>query len=234
MSTLKAALWGALAGIVVVGILVGGAVYKAAQQESASGDSANGPVAVALVLPDAEGAVTLRVLDVYTLVGGRRSVRSVSPTTPALVSGTGGNSLADAYSYGGGKMLADTLGEQAGLPVSGWVIVDQAGWNALNRNSPFQVDLASGIEVFDGSRLYSFGQGHVSVPAAQVARLMDGAAYLKPSESRDVRVQIGDVLRSALTSAGADLPSQTRSSLSDSALRDWARGARSAGRVPGT
>jgi hypothetical protein len=234
MSTLKAVAIGAIAALVVVGIAVAVALFGLSPSDTNSKPSTGGPVAVALVLPNEDGVVTLRVLDVYSSVGGMWSVRSVSPTTAAVVSGTGGSSLADAYSFGGGDMLAKALREQAGLPVSAWATVDQQGWDALRAGAPFQIDLGSPIEVFDGSRLVSFKSGRDTVASAQTAKLLDGTAYLKASESREVRIQVGDVLRSSLASAGPDALSRIHSSWSGSAFGEWAGGVRSAHRVPGT
>jgi hypothetical protein len=234
MSTLRAVLIGAAAALVLVGVVVALALLGVLPSGSPSDVPADGAVAVALVLPDQDGVVTLRVLDVYSPSGANWSVRSVSPTTPAVVSGTSGTSLADAYSYGGGDALAEALSTQAGLPVSGWVSVDQRGWEALRGNVPFEIDLASDIAVFDGRELHSFGSGRVMVSSAQTPRLLDGAAYLNASHSRDMRVQVGDVLRSSLASAGPDALSTVRSSWSGSALSEWAKSLRTANRVSGT
>jgi hypothetical protein len=234
MSTSRAVLIGAAAALVLVGAVVALALLGVLPSGSSSDIPAEGAVAVALVLPDQDGVVTLRVLDIYSPSGAKWSLRSVSPTTPAVVSGTSGTSLADAYSFGGGDALAEALSKQAGLPVSGWVTVDQRGWEALRANAPFEMNLASDIEVFDGRQLHSFGPGRVTVSSAQTARLLDGAAYLKSSESRDVRVQVGDVLRSSLASAGPDALSKVRSSWSGSALSEWAKSVGAANRVPGT
>jgi hypothetical protein len=233
MSTLKAVTIGAVAGVVVIAVVI--AVAMMGLTSSAPSGTAANSVAVALVLPDEDGVVTLRVLDVYSAGGGKAAtVRSVSPTTPAVVSGTGGTSLADAYSFGGGEMLADALKQQAGLPVSAWVVVDQRGWDALRGDAPLQIDLPSAIDVFDGKRLYSFNAGKVSISSNHTGRLLDGAVYLTPTQGRDVRVQVGDALRSTLASGGPDLVSYTRSSMPASALSEWARGVRSVSRVPGT
>lgn len=234
MSTLRAVLVGAAAALVLVGIVVALAVLGVLPTGLSSDVAPEGAVAVALVLPDQDGVVTLRVLDIYTPSGGDWSIRSVSPTTPAVISGTSGTSLADAYSFGGGDALAEALSKQAGLPVSGWVTVDQRGWEALRGNVPFEIDLASDIAVFDGRQLHSFGAGRVTVSSAKTARLLDGAAYLNASESREVRVQVGDVLRSSLASAGPDALSGARSSWSGSALREWAKSLSPANRVSGT
>lgn len=234
MSTLKAVLFGALAALVVVGVVVGIVLLGVLPSGSSSDVPADGAVAVALVLPDQDGVITLRVLDVYNPSGGNWSIRSVSPTTAAVVSGTSGTSLADAYSYGGGDALAEALSTQAGLPVSGWVTVDLRAWEALRGNAPFEMDLASDIAVFDGRQLHSFGSGRVTVSSAQTPRLLDGASFLNASESRDIRVQVGDVLRSSLASAGPEALSGVRSSWSGSALREWAKSLSAANRVSGT
>lgn len=234
MSTLRAVLIGAVAALVLVGLVVALVFLGVFPSGSSSDVRTDGAVAVALVLPDQDGVVTLRVLDVYTPSGGNWSIRSVSPTTPAVVSGTSGTSLADAYSFGGGDALAEALSEQAGLPVSGWVAVDQRGWEVLRAKAPFEIDLASDIAVFDGRQLHSFGSGRVMVTSAQTPRLLDGAAYLNASESRDMRVQVGDVLRSSLASAGPDALSGVRSSWSGAALREWAESLRAMNRVSGT
>ena len=231
---LRAVLFGALAAVLVVAALLAAVALHLVPGASPRNAVADGPVAVALVLPDPQGIATIRVLDVYTHSGGAWSVRSVSPTTTAVVSGTGGSTLADAYTFGGGDGLVAAMREQTGQAVTSWVIVDSQAWDKLRAGEPFVVDLTSDLEVFNGNRLFSFAAGHASVPATQVAPLFDGAAYLSAPSSRELRSQVGDVLAGSLSTASEAAASGVRTNVSATSLAGWRNVLKSVRRAPGT
>lgn len=230
---LKAVLVGVVAALVVIAVL-GALVALHVVPVSAPGSSAgDGPIAVALVLPNAEGVVTVRLLDVYTRVDGAWNVQSVSPTTSAVVPGTGGTTLADAYVFGGGSGLVSALSTQSGRTITSWVVIDEHGWEVIRASRPLPIELRSDIEVFDGHRLFSFAAGSQSVPATQVAPLFDGAGYLSMVEARGLRSQVGDVLAGSM--ADADSTSTwAQTSFSSSAVTTWAKQLRTTRRIPGT
>lgn len=231
---LRSALIGGLAAVVVVVALLVVAFGGLLPASDGQGRSIDGPVAVALVLPGADGSVALRALDVYTRERSGWSVRSVSPTSRAVVSGTGGTRISDAYSFGGGSMVAEVLRTQMGIPVRAWVVIDETAWLELRSGSAVVVALPKGIEVFDGGTLSSFPEGTSTVPARQTGVLLDGAGYLAGPESKRVRETVGDSLASSLTSSGPDASSAVESSLGSNALREWIRSLRPLERVSGT
>ena len=218
----RAALIGAILALVVVGVVVALALTGSLPLGATPG-TANGPVAVALVLPDAKGTVVVRAIDVYARSGSGWSVRSVAPTASVVVPGTGGSSLSDAYSFGGGDGLAGAL-RQTGQAVTSWVIVDQSGWNALRAHDPLSITLASSVEVFDGSQLLSFEKGTASVPATQTPELFDGAAFFTTEADRALRQQVGAGLVSSLRSATPGATSFVHSDLTPPVLNAWLGG----------
>ena len=234
MSMLRAAIIGAVAAVLVVAVLVALVGLHVVPVGDVRSASTNGPVAVALVLPDTTGVVTLRALDVYTRSGGSWSVQSVLPTTAVVVPGTSGSTLADAYSFGGGEGLTRAIGTLTGHAVTAWIVVDEKGLGELRGGAPFSIDVPSDIAVFDGNRLFSFGTGAVSVPTTQAPELLDGAAYLRAGDSRLLRAEVGDVVRSSLYSAGSGIDRAVGTNLSAAALRGWSEQIKLAGRIPGT
>lgn len=234
MSMMKAALLGALAALIVVAALIAVALSGALSAGEGSGGGENGPVAVGLVLPGSDGTVALRVLDVYTREGSGWSVRSVTPSSEVVVSGTGGTSLADAYSFGGGSKLAETLESQLDQPVRAWVIVDESAWLELRSGTSVPVELPEQLDVFDGKALSSFAAGQGSVAPGQTGLLLDGSAFMRAADSKIVRAQVGDALRSSLASAGPSVAAAVESDLGRSALSAWFGQLRSVHRTPGT
>jgi hypothetical protein len=233
MSMLKSIIIGAVAALVVVAVAVALIVAKVVPVESASSSAVDGPVVVALVLPDNSGIATVRIVDIYTRSGAGWTIRSVSPSMPVVVSGTGGSTLADAYSFGGGAGLMSALRRESGSNVTAWVIVGEQAWNGLRAGAPFDVMLNSGIEVFDGAQLYSFSTGTSSVSPTETPQLLDGAAYLSAAEDRAVRVDVGNALGSSLASATAGEAMLLESNLNSSSLHQWLSSVHSARRTSG-
>ena len=191
-------------------------------------------VALALVLPAADGANAPRVIDVYVETPSGWTVRSVSPTTPADIPGTSASTLADAYSFGGGKGLASALAANPGIPVDAWVIVNEAAWLQLHGHNALSIELPSDVEVFDGSRLYSYADGTTSVPAEELPQLLQGAAYLSAGGDESVRGQVGGALAKALEGAGGTGVAGVATSMPQATLQDWLSKVSSAKRIPGT
>jgi hypothetical protein len=232
MSTGRAALIGAAIAVLTVGCLAALVVLHVIPVGT-QGPRAADVIALAFVLPGSDGVVAPRTLDIYARSGSGYSVRSVWPMTPALVPGTGGNTLADAYSFGGGDGLMAALKSEPNDAVDGWVIVDASAWLRLHGSAPVAFELPSQVEVFDGRQLYTFSEGHASVPPDQLPELLQGAAYLSSSENASVRKKVGDALREALVSGGANSAGFVRSNLKKDVLEAWLRGIGSARRVDG-
>jgi hypothetical protein len=232
MSTGRAALTGAAIAILLVAGFVAAVAFHAIPVATQGQKSAE-RVVVAFVLAGSDGVVAPRTLDIYSREGSGYSVRSLFPMTPAQVPGTGGTTVADAYSFGGGDGLMGALNSTRGDAVDSWVIVDASAWLRLHGSSPVAFELPSQVEVFDGKRLYSFSEGHASVPADQLPELLQGAGFLSASDNAAVRKQVGDVLREALAAGGSTSAGLVRSDLNKDVLAQWLRGIGSARRVDG-
>lgn len=221
-STWRVALLGGLLGLATVAIVawlvLSGLVPTGDERTQAS---AEGPVIVALVLPDANGVNVPRVIDLYSRADGKLTLTTIDPEQSATVSGTSAKTLADAYTFGGGAALvrAHALGSGATEPA--WIVVGQDAWDALREGTPVSIDIPAPLEVFDGSRLYSYPQGAVSVPVAEVRHVLDGAQFLSSQLRRSVRVQLGDGIAESLATSGKDEQLALRTNLSDEDLAAW-------------
>jgi hypothetical protein len=211
----------AIATVAVAAVLLATGVVSLPKSPEAA---AQGPVLVVLVLPDESGVQVPRVLDVYTRSGSGWSIASVSPTLPAVVSGTSGRTLADAYVFGGGNALASAYSAGSSTPASAWVVVDQTAWEQLAGQTPMNLDLPMHMEVFDGTRLTVFEQGPASVAATQTSLLLNGAGYLSTLDSTLLRARVGDVLAGKLSRARPQDVDALKSSLDGATLAVWLRG----------
>jgi hypothetical protein len=192
--TWRAAVVGGVVGLVCVAGIVVAFVLVGSSTNASRTAAADGPVLVALVLPDANGALALRSLDRYSFSGDTGTITGVDPLTSATVAGTSATTLADAYAFGGGGGLAAAYARSTGGPAPAWIVVDLGSWQKLMGSEGVRLRLATPIEVFDGTNLYSYPAGSISVPAAEIAHVMDGAAYLSPAERKSIRMAVGDAL----------------------------------------
>jgi hypothetical protein len=197
-STRRAALIGAVLALVCIAAVTGAAVLGNMSTGAERDSAVNGPVLIAVVLPDADGVLTLRQLDMIQRVGTTLRVTGVDPLTSATVPGTSAKTLADAFSFGGGAGVASAVGGTAGEQPQAWIVVGPAALQRLLGAKPVSFGLREEIQVFDGTELYSFPAGTAQVPAEQVARLMDGAVYLDASDRTAIRSDLGDAVVPAL------------------------------------
>ena len=229
----RAALLGAALAILAV-VLVAAAFAMHVLPVSPPAAKPPSTVALALVLPAADGANAPRVIDVYVETPSGWTVRSVSPTTPADIPGTSASTLADAYSFGGGNGLAAALGANPGIPVDAWVVVNEAAWLQLHGHNALSIELPTDVEVFDGSQLYSYSESTTPVPAEELPQLLEGAAYLSAGGDESVREQVGDAVAKALEDAGGTGVAGVATSMPPAALQEWLAKVSSAKRIPGT
>ena len=218
----RVALIGGLLGLVavaaVVALAMSGVLATGAQRAQASAD---GPVLVALVLPDATGANLPRVIDLYTRVNGKLTLTSIDPQQAATVAGTSAKTLADAYTFGGGAALVNAYAKITHTDAPAWVVVGQDAWSTLHGRAPMTVRVPAPMEVFDGSRLYSYSRSTTEVPVPEMRRVLDGAAFLSHALRQNIREQLGDSLVDSLVHAGAAHQSELRTNLSDEDLKAW-------------
>jgi len=217
-STRRAAMVGAVLALICVAAVAGAAVMGNMTTLARQDSVVDGPVVVAVVLPNADGVLTVRHIDVIRRVGETLRAVSVDPVASATVPGTSATSLADAYSFGGGEGLSAAVpGGGAGASAA-WIVVGPEGFERLMARSSIQFDLKSSIEVFDGTELYSYAPGRVVVPAEQVAKLMDGVDYLVPSDRSMIRNSLGDALVPALVTGYSDAGAAIDTNLSQEQL----------------
>lgn len=195
--TRRAAVIGALVGLACVGAVVA-AVVLGEFRGGAQRGAADGPVLAALVLPDAEGVLTVRQVELVERTGDTLRLTSVDPLARATVPGTSASTLAETYAFGGGDGLAAAYSATGLYPVTGWIVVGPDGWLRLTEGKPISLPLERDVEVFDGADLYSFPETGASVPPGQVAKLMDGVAFLTSAERERVRESLGAILVAGL------------------------------------
>ena len=233
MSTWRVVLIGGGIAVLVVALVVVLLVTGVLTLPNSPEASARGPVLVALVLRDESGVRVPRVVDVYTRTQAGWAITSVSPTLPAVVSGTSGRTLADAYVFGGGDALAKAYSAGSRTSASAWVVVDQVAWERLVGSTPMSLEIPAHMEVYDGQQLIPFEQGTASIPATETGSLLNGAAYLSTRDSSLVRARVGDVLAARLSRAGAQDVVGLTSSLDAAQLRSWLSGLGTVARASG-
>jgi len=233
VSTGRVILIGAALGLVAVGVAAALVLTGVLGPLRPSDAPVDGPVLVALVLPNETGVLQPQVIDVYSRTTNGWAVRSVSPTLPAVVSGTSGSTLADAYSFGGGSALAKAYSQLGRGSATSWVVVDPSGWSRLASSTSLPFNLPAHLEVFDGSQLVAFQEGSGTVAPSQLALLFDGTRYLPAGESAAVRTQAGDLLGSELRNVGVLGVSGVVSDLPPRRLATWLRGLGAPARLEG-
>jgi hypothetical protein len=228
----KSVLAGAVVALLLVGIAVALVATGTLQRFRTEQANAGGPVIVALVLPDQNGVVKPRVVDLYARSATGWTLRSVDPSMSAVLPGTSATTLADAYSFGGGAGLQAAYASATGTKTSAWVTVDGRGLDSILGSSPVSLTLPSDMEVFDGQQLLSFSAGATDTPAALLPYLMDGVEYLRTAEAMSIREQLGDRLVLGLAKAAVETSAAPRSNLSAAQLYAWMASLRPASRPP--
>jgi hypothetical protein len=142
-----------------------------------------------------DGAEVAQVVAVAT--DGGRVARLLDPQQEVTIPGTSSSKLLDAYPFGGGKAVADALG--GGKTLNAYVDVPEEEWVALlKRAGDISIVLPKSIEVFDGTRLVSFGEGTRTVSGVDVPALLRGAAYLDTADRMKVVGAVGEASLRAL------------------------------------
>ncbi len=161
-STRRAAVLGAVLALVCVAAVAGAAVLGNLSTSAERDSAVNGPVLVAVVLPDADGVLTVRQMDVVQRMGTTLRLTGVDPLTSATVPGTSAKTLADAFSFGGGAGLAAAVAGATGDRVQAWIVVGPVALQELLGAQTVTFALLNGVEVFDGAELYSYPAGERS------------------------------------------------------------------------
>jgi len=218
----RAVLVGGVLGILVVGGIVAAvALGVVPGKHDHAVQASEGPVLVALVMPDADGASAVRAVEVIARAGGSLRATAVDPLTSATVPGTSATTLAEAYAFGGGAGMASAYSQVKGGVDPIWVVVRPEAWAALMSSARIPVTIPADIEVFDGKQLYSFAQGETSFPAGQVAQVMNGAAHLSSADRAVLREAVGAHLLAAIARHGLTTETGIETNLNDEELAIW-------------
>ncbi|MCE5192182.1 MAG: hypothetical protein LLG08_10565 [Actinomycetia bacterium] len=193
---------GAIAGLVFV-VLVGAAIgitMLSGYRLPTQGRAASNRVLVIGALPDENGDLVAQVIaDVD--VSGTPVVRSVDPSSPVTVVGTGYGRLRDTYAFGGGGAVASGYARLTGSkPLPFIDLGPQALTTAIRATGGVELDLPAAMNVFDGERLFTFPQGALTAHAEEFRAILNGAAYLPAAQRSAVLEQAARQL-TALTAA---------------------------------
>lgn len=211
-STGRVMLWGALAGVIAVVVAVA-LVLTGVLHLPGAKSSAERSTLLVLVMPDDHGVLVPRVIDLYSGTGSSARVTSVDPLESAVVPGTSGNTLRDAFAYGGGSKLAAAYTANHGGDTPSYVVIDPDAWFALMGERQLLLDLPADINVFDGKDLYEFDRGEHAIESSRVVEVLKGADYLSSGDRRVVRAEVGDLLKLRLGVDGTDTLNVAKSDL---------------------
>lgn len=152
-------------------------------------------VLIVAAAPDENGALIAQIVALVDLGGTQPRVSFISPAMPVSIPGTAYDTLADAYSFGGGAGVADAYARAAGGEAPAHLAV---GPEALER----AVDAADGVRltlpgemtVFDGEALHTLTEGPNTFSAAELAAILKGAPYLTSAQRATLDAELGRVL----------------------------------------
>jgi hypothetical protein len=218
----RAAVLGIVAGLLCVLAVVLATVAGGYRERTAA--VPEGPLVIAVALRDSNETPTIRSLDLLGGDGVGPRLVAVSPDTSVTVPGTSATTLADAYAFGGGSGLSGAITGTEASATAGWVIVSPKSLGKLLGASAVRFDLPEQIAVFDGTRLYTFPSGVVSVPVAELGQLMDGAEYLPVESRRSIREQLGSAVADGLIRRASQSGLELESSLTTEQLQAWLAG----------
>lgn len=186
-STASAVVKGAFFALVSVAVLVAAAfaLVRSGGPQPASATLAE--TVVVFVGPASDGAQVASAIAVVDADGSLE--RAVDPETTCTVPGTSYHSLADAYPFIGAEGLADKVVAEG----AGWIDVPLSSWSELLDEQGIPVTLGSTMDVFDGTRLYTFKAGGATVTAETLPAFLKGINFLAPAERQEVRAQLAQL-----------------------------------------
>jgi hypothetical protein len=205
---------GVIAAFVVLAVAGVGGYFWLQSRGATSKSQSLERVVVVFASRGEDGSQLAQVVAVVTDDG--RSVRFHDPGEKVTIPGTSYTMLRDAYPFGGAKMVAGALTSDASVRTS-YVDVPEAVWlRMLEARGPLAMEIPAPIDVFDGERLVSIGEGTATVPAADVPLMLQGASYLKAPGAMSVIEQVGKASLAALGASRDRVGVQT--DLSDEAF----------------
>ncbi len=205
---------GGLIGATLFAAVVGYVVFR---QRTERSRVVPDRVAVIVVSRDASDSPTAQAIALAE--GG--TLRFISPDTEVAVPGTSAKRLADAYSFGGGALVASLLPQADAVQKGAYVAIPEDVWIAAIGESGLKVDVPESLEVFDGERLVSLAAGPQSLGAADVAAVLRALPFIAESRRDELRESVARSILLAMATAG-ELPG-VESGLSASAIGDLLR-----------
>lgn len=194
----RSAMLGAMAAVVVLAVAAGaGYLYL---RQTGRLTKVERPSAVVVVFSSAaeDGAQVAQIVAVVGADG--RGARFVEPETSATVPGTSYGTVRDAYPFGGAAAVARAV---AGGSDVAWVDVPQKAWEELISGAGgARVRITQTMDVFDGSDLYTFREGTMTVAGDEIRALMNALAYVPARARVGMRDEVGRASLAALGAAG--------------------------------
>jgi hypothetical protein len=169
--------------------------------ESASADGSTGAQLLALV---ADGRL-----------------QDVSPDTSVTVPGTSGDTLRDAYTFGGPAGVAAALGASRGISGVGYLAIPQSVWGpAVDRRGGVSVEIPVEMNVFDGGSMTTLRAGKQVLSGAGIAVALRGLPYIGAADQTDLRTSLEQGIASSIAGQGIDAQAM-RSDMSKTVLAGW-------------
>jgi len=173
----KSLLWGAIAGLtVVVALLVAIAYWGPGTDTGEAPDS----VLVIALAEDADGAVVVAGAFVFESKPTTAQLTVVDTDSQVEIPGTTYDRLKDAYAFGGGDLVADSVSEISGSSSDAWVVLPPAVWREI-------VESAGGVGVhvpvatnaFVGGELYVISAGRQTLSGSELFALHSSSWYMQ-------------------------------------------------------
>lgn len=217
----RAMVWGAMAGVLVIVLAAAAVVWFAPALRSPMTVPGDRTLVVIASRDGTQTGQVAQLVGVADTSGGGLTVQLVDPLTTVTVAGTGYDRLADAYPFGGGTGVARAYASASGgqpLPV---IALTEAGLVALvDRVGGLTLTIPSGIDVFDGTKLYTFPAGPQKLTGVQVVALLSAIDFNDSAEERaTMRAAIAGALAEGLAGSSADLSDFAAKGLVSSSLK---------------
>lgn len=200
---------GALVGVAIVVLAAAliAAYAVTGHRLPGQGRQYSGQVLVVAALPNAEGDIVASVIAAVDTSGGSAAIRSIEPSSPITMVGSGYDLLRDAYAIGGGGAVAEGVAQQEGADPMPFVdLGPDAVSAAITAAGGVSMDLPSEMNVFDGVRLYTLPAGPITASADEFRAIIDGAAFLPAAERESVLQQASSGIVGLLAGYPGGLP----------------------------
>lgn len=185
---------GAVIGAVLFAAALGFVVFR---QRSTQSRSVPDRVAVIVVSRDASDAPIAQAI----AVAQAGTLRFVSPETQVTVPGTSARRIADAYSFGGGALVASLLPKADAVPKGAFVAIPEKVWLSVIDEQGIEVDVPQPLEVFDGDRLVSLSAGPQRLNAAETAAVLRAMPFVDEDQRDQLRESVARGILAAMSSA---------------------------------